>query len=54
MIRAWPDFYNLAKPREFTQENKVYKTKSNRFTNFEQRKDKIDEQELYGEILKVF
>ena len=52
MIRAWPDFYNLAKPREFTQENKVYKPKSNRFTNFEQRQDEIDEDSLYKEILK--
>ena len=54
MIRAWPDFYNLAKSREFTQEknSKAYKPKVNRFTNFEQRQDEIDEDSLYKEILK--
>ena len=54
MIRAWTDFYNLAKPREFTQEknSKAYKPKVNRFTNFEQRQDEIDEDSLYKEILK--
>ena len=54
MIRAWPDFYNLAKPREFTQEknSKAYRPKVNRFTNFEQRQDEIDEYSLYKEILK--
>lgn len=56
ILKTWYDFFPLQKPREFTQEknSKVYKSKVNRFTNFEQRKDEIDEQELYGEILKEF
>lgn len=52
ILKSWQDFYPLAKPRDFTQENKVYKPKSNRFTNFEQRQDEIDEDSLYNEILK--
>lgn len=52
ILKTWYDFFPLQKPREFTQENKVYKTKSNRFTNFEQRQDEIDEDSLYKEILK--
>lgn len=56
ILKSWQDFYPLAKPRDFTQEknSKAYKPKVNRFTNFEQRQDEIDEQELYGEILKEF
>ena len=52
ILKTWYDFFPLQKPREFTQENKVYKPKSNRFTNFEQRQDEIDEDSLYKEILK--
>lgn len=52
ILKSWQDFYPLEKPRDFTKENKVYKTKVNRFTNFEQRQDEIDEDSLYNEILK--